>query len=460
MSSITAWPRRSLATVLVVALVTGGCAGARSAGPAGSVGASSTSVPATDRAPSATPNEPSPSPAVGSDVGDAWLVVGRTGDESLRVILASTAETLADLPVGVPDTTWGRLVTATSDGATTVVADRTVEPAASDGSRTIRGPWRLPVIGADPIPGGVSADGRTIVLVPADDAGTASARAESRFAIVQRPFANEPQIVTLPGAFDFDAISADGSILYVIEHLPGPPDAHYQVRVVDVATGRLREGAVADKNLLAEAMGGYPISQLRRPDGMVFTLYRGAEHPFIHALSTLDAWALCIDLPTTDDDDAAAALDWGLAASLDGKTMVAANATLGIATRISMTDLRVGATAVFAPTAAGDSSVVLAKFGHQAPGMTGRRTVIAGGGAVYVAGRHGIVRMATADLVVDRRYLDGTVVDALALLPDGRTMYALTSPGGQIVKIDTTTGRALGTVPGGGYDRLVAIIPR
>jgi uncharacterized protein YjiK len=91
--------------------------------------------------------------------------------------------------------------------------------------------------------------------------------------------------------------------------------------------------------------------------------------------------------------------------------------------------------------------------------MTGRRTVIATNGAVYVAGRYGIVRMATPDLAVDRRYLEGTVVDALALLPDGQTMYALTNPGGQIVKVDTTTGRVLGSVPGNGYDRLVAIVP-
>ena len=80
---------------------------------------------------------------------------------------------------------------------------------------------------------------------------------------------------------------------------PGPPDGHYQVRAVDTATGTLRDGAVADKNEGDEAMAGWPIAQARRPDGMVFTLYRGAEHPFIHALSSVDAWALCIDLPAT-----------------------------------------------------------------------------------------------------------------------------------------------------------------
>ena len=114
-------------------------------------------------------------------------------------------------------------------------------------------------------------------------------------------------------------------------------------------------------------MGGYPITQLRRPDGMVFTLYRGAEHPFIHALSSIDAWAVCIDLPATDDDDAATALDWGLAVGAtadhrrrqrdarDGRADLhdrpAGNGHGGL-----RADGRSG------------GGIALAKFGHQAPG--------------------------------------------------------------------------------------------
>jgi DNA-binding beta-propeller fold protein YncE len=52
----------------------------------------------------------------------------------------------------------------------------------------------------------------------------------------------------------------------------------------------------------------------------------------------------------------------------------------------------------------------------------------------------------------------GTAVDALAVTPDGGTLYALLHDG-HIVKIDTVTGTVLGTVPGDGYDRLVAVVP-
>ena len=88
-------------------------------------------------------------------------------------------------------------------------------------------------------------------------------------------------------------------------------------------------------------MAGWPIAQVRRPDGMVFTLYHGAEHPFIHALSSVDAWALCIDLPATGGDDPAAAADWGLTATVDGTSIVAANATLGVAVEIPLSDLAI-----------------------------------------------------------------------------------------------------------------------
>jgi hypothetical protein len=460
MPSIASWNRRLPAvTVIAVILGASACTAAETAGPIRS-GAASAAAQAP--APTSTGGANASRAAV-PVMDDAWLVVGRVGEEGLHVILASTAESIYDLPAGVPDATWGRLVTATTDGATTRVQDAVVQPGGGGPSQALAGAWRLPTIGSDPMPAGVSADGRTIVLVPvAVKTGTgagAPRAAESRFAIIDRTFVAKPRIITLPGAFDFDALSANGTVLYVIEHLAGPPEAHYQVRAVDLATGVLRDGAVVDKSNLDEAMGGYPIGQVRRSDGMVFTIYQGVEHPFIHALSTLDAWALCIDLPSVGADDAAAALDWGLAANADGGPMVAANATLGVAAQISNADLSIARMSSFAPAAAGETRITLAKFGHQAPGVTGRRAVIAPDGAIYLAGRGGVVRLSKTDLTVVGRLLEGTSVDALAVTPDGRTLFALTSSDGRIVKVDAATGTIVGTIPGTGYDRLVAVVP-
>lgn len=441
--------RRSIA-MLAILCIAGMIAGACTSQAAGNASPSAAdSSPAMNAAPSGAHYKP-----VGSV--DAWLVVGRAAQDGLHVIRASNEERILDLPLGVPDATWATMVAATVADGATIVSELEVQAEPPGRSQTIPGEWRLPTIGADPLPVGVSADGQTIVLV--EPGATAATDGTSRFAIVSRTFDAKPRIVELDGAFEYDALSPDGSLLYVVEHLAGPPDGHYQVRVVDTATGILRDGVVVDKANLDEPMAGYPIAQLRESSGMVYTLYRGADHPFIHALSSVDGWAICIDLPATGADDAAAALDWGLTASPDGRAIFAVNATLGLASEIDVNDLSVSRTSRF--DAPASVAISLAKFGHEAGGPVGRRAVVsADGSTLYAAGSGGIVRLARTDLETSTTLLAGSPVDALALTPDGGSIYALVHQGGRIVELDTASGEVIGQVPGDGYDRLVAIVP-
>ena len=384
---------------------------------------------------------------------DSGLVIGRSGDDGFQLILARSGERIFAMPAGVPGQDWSQLVSAAVTGTSTTIRDIRL-PELDSSSQTIDGGWRLPTIGLDPTPVGVSDDGHTIVLVENSRASTG----RSRFAIVDRTAAARPRFIELTGEFDYDALSPDGSILYVVEHLPGPPDGHYQVRAVDTATGVLRDGVVVDKNEGDEAMAGWPIAQVRRPDGMVFTLYHGAEHPFIHALSSVDAWALCIDLPAAGANDTAAASDWGLASTIDGRSIIAANATLGLAVDIRLPDLAIRRSASFAPSAS--SVISLAKFGHDTGGVVGRRIVASpSGSVVYAAGAGGIVSIATADLSLTGRFLEGVPVDAMAVTVDGGTIFALIHTGGRIVRLDAATGRIAGEVPGSGFDRLAAVVP-
>jgi len=373
----------------------------------------------------------------------------------LQVIQASNREQVLTLPLGVPDVSWATMVAATAAHGTTLVKELEVQQEPPGRSQSIEGEWRLPTIGADPPPVGVSADGQTIVLI---EAGAGAGDGASRFAILSRTFDTKPKIVELSGSFEYDALSPDGSTLYLVEHLAGPPDGHYQVRAVDTATGTLREGIVVDKQVLNEPMAGYPIAQLRQSNGFVFTLYRGAEHPFIHALSSADGWAVCIDLPATGSDDSAAALDWGLTASADGRAVFAVNATLGLATEVDPNDLSVRRTARFEASAS--AAISLAKFGHEEGGPVGRRVVVSADGSVlYAAGSGGIVRIAADDLTMTGTFLEGSAIDALALTPDGGTLYALVHQGGRIVELDAASGEVIGHVPGDGFDQLVAIVP-
>ena len=69
----------------------------------------------------------------------------------------------------------------------------------------------------------------------------------------------------------------------------------------------------------------------------VYTLYRKAEGPFVHALNT-DGFALCIDLPAAARSGAAAAREWGLVLSPDESTLYAANPALGLVVEIAAGD--------------------------------------------------------------------------------------------------------------------------
>lgn len=385
---------------------------------------------------------------------DAWLVVGRTGVPGFEVILANTLEKLYDLPIGMPDQQWGRLVTATREGDRTIVRTLVVQPGFAESlEATVDGAWRLPTFGSDPVPVGASIDRSTIVLV--DDAPSPTAN-RTRLAVIEAPRPRQPRILDIPGTFTYDALSPDGRTIYVIEHLAGPPDGHYQVRAIDVASGKLQEAVIVDKLKIGEQMAGYPIDQLRRGDGAVLTLYRGADHPFIHALYTADGYADCIDLPATELDDDDAALDWGLAQS--GGNAYAVNTTLGIVVEVNPADRAIARSARLTP--ARSAAITLAKFGHIDAGPVGRRVVVSPDGrTLFAAGAGGIVAIGTEGLTEAGRYLDGQAVDALGLTPDGSTLYALVRQGGRIVKIDALAGRIFGDVGQGGFDRLVGVVP-
>lgn len=433
---------RSLVYTLVLAVSFGACSAAAS--PAESAPAASEPLA----------SAPATTPSTGTTEPDAWLVVGERGQPGLRVILASTREQLYQLPMGVPAERWQYVVSATTSGDATRVDELVIQPDLPTWrSRSIDGTWRLPRIGRDSLPVGVSADGSTMVLVQDAPRGDGTS---ARFAVLAD---NDPaRVIELPGSLGFDALSPDGSILYVVEHLPAPPEGRYQVRAVDLPGGVMREAIIVDKRNLDATMGGWPITQAPHASGVVFTLYRGAMYPFIHALNTREAWAVCLVLPPIGHDDAEASLDWGIGQSADGRQVFAVNATLGLATAIDPGELSILHDVAFdAPRAR--ATIELAKFGHRDEGPVGRRVVVSpDGSTVFAAGAGGIVRLETDRLTVGGRLLEGTAVDGLAMTPDGTTLFALTRDG-RILRLDAATGAGIGQVPGEGYDRLVAIVP-
>ena len=401
---------------------------------------------------------------------DAMLLVGRNASPQLQLVLTATGEAVMDVPVGAFDSAWARVVTATPLGAQTLLSDEAIDGSASP-SVQLDGPWRLPTIGTDPLPAGVSADGSTIALVQTADASTGAAPVStSRFAIVRHVDGGQQttsrsaalrlaRMIELPAAFDFDALSPNGSVLYVIEHLNGAAGA-YQVRAVDVATGAMRPDVIADKRNLGEAMAGWPVAQVRRSDGIVLTLYRGGEHPFVHALNTIEGWASCLDLPGTSAAAESAARDWALASSPDGKTVFAINGTIGLAADIDPVGLTIRRTSILQTASvdgASNGGIELAKFGHEPVGPAGRSVVSPDGRTLWAGGADGLLAVGTSDLAVRSRLIPGTAVDGIAVTPDGSTLFALLRDGGRIMALDASTGKTLGTLSGNGFDRLLGV---
>lgn len=461
-------PRILLVGLTILSVI--GCTSAAvgSAVPSGG----SASSPASDRPPAYQAVSPAPasaSPDGAGTVPEAWLVVGRRGETGIHVVVAQTGEVAFDLPAATPRSlsSWDRVVTATPDGDGTVVRDTLIEDVTDTPEVRLDGHWRLPTVGLDPIPVGRSLDGSTVALV--EDRPYDPSVGRSRFAIVQHQTGNVVstdgaanlrlvRIIELKGAFEFDTLSPDGRILYVVQHLDGDAGGHYQVRAVDVSTGVMRDGIVVDKTNPDESMAGSPIAQVRRPNGLVLTLYRGPEHPFIHALNSIDGWAICIDLPAGGAADETASLDWGLVDGLDDTSVFAVNASLGLAVDVDPTQLAVRRSASIGTTAA--APIVLAKFGHGAVGAIGRRLVPSPDGKLlFAGGANGVTVIRISDLAVVRTDLAGSAIDALGITPDGGALFALLRGSGRIVAVDARTGRELGTVPGEGFDRLLAVAP-
>jgi hypothetical protein len=187
----------------------------------------------------------------------------------------------------------------------------------------LQGGLHVPAVAYDGTPGGLSADGGTLVLmgVPFRFRKTYPPPV-SRFAILdierffrrQKPWDRPTrelrpaqggffEYVDLRGDFSFDAISPDGSTVYLIHRSAqnkGPDYiTHYEVRALDVESGRLLAEPIVDPAEPDERMAGLPITRATSPDGRwAYTLYDGDGHePFVHALDTVGRRAVCVDLP-------------------------------------------------------------------------------------------------------------------------------------------------------------------
>jgi hypothetical protein len=358
-------------------------------------------------------------------------------------VVGAGGRVLRTLPAGVPSPDWRTLYVAGGGASRTTVEAVDVASGRVLRSTTIAGRFRLPVVGTAGVPDGLSGDGGTLAL--ANLAGTPL----SRFAILRTDFAKPPELVDLPGDYEFDALSPDGTRLFVIEHLAGPDRSRYRVRFYDRGAGKLDPRVIVDKRDAWEtSMAGYPNTRVTGPGGeWVYTLYRNASHgPFVHALNAQDGFAFCIDLPRGKGDDDRTARLWTLVGDGAGGRLYAVNTALGLVSEIDSREFTVLRTASF-PSDRSSAGGAAAR-----PGSV---VLSDAGGLLLAGGSNGVLAIGTGSLQVQRRDLAGWAVDGLVASADGRRVYALSSARGRVAAIDPASGDLLGERPAQGASFLL-----
>ena len=199
---------------------------------------------------------------------------------------------------GIESQADGSRYYAISDRGQTQVTKVAAEP--DDRGRTLalrrlEGTLAVPGVAYDGTTSGLSADGRTLTLI---EPRVSFPRRNTRLVVLDTASLDRTAEIDLAGDFSFDAISPDGSTIYLIHYLSPRDPTRYEVRAYDVAERRLLAEPIIDRRLAPEVMRGRPLSRATSPDGVwAYTLYDGAgELPFVHALNTAEGTALCIDL--------------------------------------------------------------------------------------------------------------------------------------------------------------------
>jgi hypothetical protein len=191
-----------------------------------------------------------------------------------------------------------RFTATRSAGATTV---RAVREGTVVATATFHGSWGIPAITSVGAPGGLSPDGRVLVL--AEQSIPDHLRTQSHFLVLSTADLSVRSTIVLKGEFGFDVLSPNARWLYLIQHTTRNDLVAYRVRAYDLRQRRLLPGTIVAKGESA-TMRGYPVTRATSRMGTwVYTLYtRGTGKPFVHALNAAQRYAVCIDLPWESDN--------------------------------------------------------------------------------------------------------------------------------------------------------------
>lgn len=273
----------------------------------------------------------------------------------------------------------------------------------------------------------VGPGGRYVVLAPARPPGI------NRYAPVPKDHSTVAVLATddgsvrsveLKGNYEPEALSSDGTAVFVVEFTPPMEPDRYRVRRLDLRTRAVEDVFSPDKELQQD-MRGSARRQVMAGDGRrLYTLYNlvdgdGNRRAFVHVLDLQDQWAHCIDLPaalgTSPEDALALALDAG------GRRLFVLDSGVAKMAEVDTSELSVARTAALPPeiratgpllAATGDGHLYAAtgrtvvafdpETGHPLrrfdlpPGTTAVDLVLGGGSGVYVSSGDALWRVGSS----------------------------------------------------------------
>jgi Tol biopolymer transport system component len=383
----------------------------------------------------------------GPPTGDYKLYEAASTQSSqlVSVIDSRSHSVERSLPLGTVSPDWSHLYTVNSSHAL-----QDIDPKSGTTLQTLPLPadFQLPPATMSGLPGGLSPNGKWLVLERFDEAAT-STPTGSHMLIVDTTYASKPVAVDLTGWFEFDAISNDGKRLYVIEYA-NSVEQTYRVRVYEVDAGRLGDYTVVDKGGSTEPMNGIRLSSVASPDGQwLYSVYaRKDSGAFVHALNLTQPYAFCLDLTGSGWSTSADVFKWSLALSADGRHLYAANGTMGVVTLIENLDGYNPSIVRTAHIGVTSSPASLLTQDVQAKELGPNGAVLSQDGSTLVmVGGSGVEWIDTSTMKLVRNRLPSWRVWSISASPDGKVVYAV-SDASQIAELWMMDGRVAATFNG------------
>jgi len=362
--------------------------------------------------------------------------------QQLAVIDSRSHAVELNMPLGAPSPNWSHLYTIHGD----TLVDLDPRNGSTFYTERLPGYFQLPLATMNGVPGGLSQDGRWLV-VQRFDPTSSPVPATTHLVVIDTLYTKPLQQIDLNGYFQFDAISNDGRRIYLIQYVSS---TDYYVRQFDVGIGQLNPNVIFDKADGTSAMAGVRLSGIPSPDGhWLYSLYvRQDKSPFIHALN-LDGnlIAFCVDLPGSGYSSNSDAFQWSLAMSADATHLYAANGASG-----TVADISLASGWPSTPRAARlDTSQTGGIFGVrdvEAKELGGNAAVVSPDGkTLVIGGSTGLFWVDTTSLKAKDHQLSDWRVSSLAMSPDGATVYAV-SDGGMIAEISMSSSHQRTTFGG------------